>query len=75
MPVLAQVLGPEVTLVESAAVTAQAVRETLGHEGHGAARITHFVTGDAIAYKHTAAVIGGVEGEIVALPVGELKLC
>jgi glutamate racemase len=72
-PVLARVLGPDVALVESASVTAESVRDTLGNEGYGAARITHFVTGDPIAYEHTAAVIGGVEGEIVAMPVSELR--
>jgi glutamate racemase len=72
-PVLARVLGPEVVLVESASVTAESVRQTLGHEGRGAGRITHFVTGDPIAYQHTAAVIGGVEGEIVAMPMSELR--
>lgn len=73
-PVLARVLGPGVTLVESASVTAEAVRETLGASGElGEGRITHFVTGDPIAYQHTAGVIGGVDGEIVALPVSELR--
>jgi glutamate racemase len=78
---LARVLGPGVRLVESASVTAESVREifesaTTGADGAEAAsgRITHFVTGDPIAYEHTAAVIGGVDGEIVALPVGELRL-
>jgi glutamate racemase len=73
-PVLARVLRPDIKLVESASVTAQSVRETLGHEGRGSARITHFVTGDPIAYEHTAAVIGGVDGEIVTLPVLEMRL-
>jgi glutamate racemase len=73
-PVLQRVLGPAVTLVESATVTADSVRETLGHEGYGTGRITHFVTGDPVAYEHTAAVIGGVDGEIVALAVSDLRL-
>jgi len=66
-PMLAKVLGPEVSLVDSARAAADAVQKTLGHEGQGSGRITHFVTGDAIAYQHTAAVIGGVEGEIVTI--------
>ena len=73
-PVLARVVGPEVSLVESASVAAESVRERLGHEGHGTGRITHFVTGDPIAYEHRAAVIGGVDGEIVALAVGDLRM-
>jgi hypothetical protein len=39
-------------------------------EGQG--RVVHFVTGDPVAFAHTAKVIGGVEGEIIPLPVGEL---
>jgi glutamate racemase len=79
-PMLGRVLGPGVQLVESASVAAESVRGLFG-AGTGEAgaettpgRITHFVTGDPIAYQHTAAVIGGVDGEIVALPVSELRL-
>ncbi len=71
---LGRVLGPEVRLVESASVAAESVKAALGdgdRAGDGA--ITHFVTGDAVAYEHTAAVIGGVEGRIVAMPVSGLK--
>jgi glutamate racemase len=75
-PMLGRVLGPGVRLVESASVAAESVRLMFGDDGAGAAsgRITHFVTGDPIAYEHTAAVIGGVDGEIVALPVSDLRL-
>jgi glutamate racemase len=73
-PVLGRVLGPEVKLVESAGVAAERVHETLGHGGRGTGRITHFVTGDPVAYEHTAGVIGGVDGEILALSVNELRL-
>ena len=73
-PAIARVLGPDVRLVESASVAAEAVRETLGaNRPRRAGRITHFVTGDPIAYEHTAGVIGGVDGEIVAMPVSELR--
>jgi glutamate racemase len=73
-PVLARVLGPGIRLVESAGVTAEWVHEALGDaSGNGSGRITHFVTGDPLAYRHTAAVIGGVDGEIVALPVTSLR--
>jgi glutamate racemase len=74
-PVLARVLGPYVTLVDSALVAAEYVQATLGRrDATAAGRITHFVTGDATAYEHTAKVIGGVDGEIVAMPVSGLRL-
>ncbi|HWE00054.1 MAG TPA: hypothetical protein VG345_13480, partial [Bryobacteraceae bacterium] len=74
-PVIARVLGPEITLVESASVAAESLRSALGDESEGSGSITHFVTGDPVAYEHTAAVIGGVEGEIIALPIADLKAC
>jgi glutamate racemase len=73
-PMLARVLGPGIQLVESASVAAESVRGMFGDDSAtGRGRITHFVTGDPIAYEHTAAVIGGVDGEIVALPVSDLR--
>jgi hypothetical protein len=36
-------------------------------------RIVHYVTGDVLAYKHTAEVIGGVEGELIPLDVTTLS--
>jgi glutamate racemase len=73
-PVLARVLGPGIRLVESASVAAESVKAALGDgDREGLGSITHFVTGDPVAYEHTAAVIGGVEGEIVAMPVSELS--
>ena len=69
-----RVVGPAVALVDSAEALAQAVNGTLGTDppGGAAGRIIHFVTGDPVAFAHTAAVIGEVEGEIVPLPVTEL---
>ena len=73
-PMLNRVLGPGIRLVESATVAAEWVRNALGEDPRSpAGRITHFVTGDPTAYEHTAAVIGGVEGEIIAMPVSDLK--
>jgi len=66
-PMLSRVLGPGIQLVDSARAAADTVQRALGHQGHGSARITHFVTGDPVAYQHTAAVIGGVDGEIVSI--------
>jgi len=73
-PVLGRVLGPGVRLVESATVAAEPVRAALGDGGEaGLGTITHFVTGDPLAYEHTAGVIGGVDGMIVAISVNELQ--
>jgi glutamate racemase len=73
-PMLAKVLGPDIRLVSSAAVTAESVLATLGEDPPGrAGHITHFVTGDPLAYEHTAGVIGGVDGEIVPLTAARLE--
>jgi hypothetical protein len=34
--------------------------------------VTHYVTGDPLAYRHTAHFIDGVEGEMVSLDVTRL---
>jgi len=72
---LADAVGPGVTLVDSAEATADVVSAALGAapDGHGNGRVVHFVTGDPVAFAHTAQVIGGVAGEIVPLPVTELQ--
>lgn len=73
-PVISRVLGAQVHLVDSAEVTAEVVGHAVSPTtppGHG--RITHYVTGDVVAYRHTATVIGGVDGEIV--PLLESTLC
>jgi glutamate racemase len=73
-PLIQRVVGEDVHLVSSADVTAEMVGQTLGGNGDGsrAGRIVHFVTGDVLAYQHTAQVIGGVDGAIVALDVTTL---
>lgn len=71
--VIQRVVGDEVILVDSAEVTAEVVSAGLGDaSGSGTGRIVHFVTGDALAFQHTAQVIGEVDGRIVPLPVSEL---
>jgi glutamate racemase len=70
--VLRRVLGPEVYLVDSAEVTAEAVGADLGAgtpDGPPSrpGTVVHYVTGDVVAYRHTAHVIGGVDGEIFSL--------
>lgn len=71
-PVLRRVLGDTVHLVDSAEVTAEVVALSTG-EQCGTGKITHYVTGDVVAYRHTATVIGGVDGEII--PLLESTLC
>jgi glutamate racemase len=72
--VLQRVLGPDVTLVGSDQTTAEIVRSSLAPDSEAgrAGRITHLVTGDVLAYQHTAKVIGGVDGEIRQLDVTQL---
>jgi glutamate racemase len=70
--VLRRVLGPDVYLVDSAEVTAEAVGADLGAGTPDAppsrpGTVVHYVTGDVVAYRHTAHVIGGVDGEIFSL--------
>jgi glutamate racemase len=78
---IARTVGDSVTLVDSAEALAQAVNANLyANRANGGAgppagapgRIVHFVTGDPLAFAHTAAVIGEVEGEVVPLPVTDL---
>lgn len=73
-PVLRRVLGDRVVLLDSAELTAEAVGGSLGQSKHERpGRITHYVTGDVLAYRHTAHVIGGVDGDVVALPIATLE--
>ena len=74
-PVIQRVLGSGVTLVESAQVTAEVVGAALPANGSGGGKpgtIRHFVTGDLLAYQHTAQVIGGVDGAMEWLDVTRL---
>jgi glutamate racemase len=72
---LRSVLGPEVALVDSAAVTAAAVSAALTERGLARAangrpgRVEHLVTGDLESYRHVAAVLGGPPGTITQLPL------
>lgn len=75
--VIQRVAGAGVTLVSSAEAAAETVGTALA--GRPASRddepgrIVHYVTGDVLAYQHTAEVIGGVQGEIIALDVTRLS--
>ena len=76
-PVIQRVVGPAVSLVSSAVVTAEMLKRELGAQipapDGRTGRIVHYVTGDVLAYKHTAEVIGGVEGELIPLDVTTLS--
>jgi glutamate racemase len=74
--VLRKVLGDSVQLVDSAEATAETVCAAFSGETEpvGTGRVIHFVTGDPVAFDHTAKVIGGVEGEVIPLPVTELAV-
>src|SRR5215831_19518453 len=56
-------VGDRVALVDSAAVTAETVGNALppAPRCFQQGRVVHFVTGDPLAFAHTAKVIGGVE--------------
>lgn len=75
---IARVVGDSVKLVDSAEALARAVDGHVNGTGRAQStpgtlgRIVHFVTGDPLAFAHTAAVIGEVAGEVVPLPVTEL---
>lgn len=73
-PVIQEVLGPSVTLVSSADVTAEVVAAASPsiHSG-GPGRVTHYVTGGVHAYMHTAEAIGGVEGQVIPVDVNRLS--
>jgi glutamate racemase len=72
--VFARIVGKGVSLVDSAEVTAERVSAAFepAPRCFSQGRVVHFVTGDPLAFAHTAEVIGGVGGEIIPLPVTEL---
>lgn len=64
---LQRVAGPAVRLVSSADEVAREVRHALSDAELNAAAgaVTHFVSGDILAYQHTAARVGAVAGSFV----------
>jgi glutamate racemase len=73
-PVIQRVLGPSVTLVSSAEVTAEVVAAAVDlNSSRDLGRVTHYVTGGVHAYMHTAETIGGVEGRVVPVDVTRLS--
>ena len=73
--VLQRAAGDRVALVDSAEVTAETVAVAFPPPPHCFAqgRAVYFVTGDPAAFAHTAQVIGGLDGEVIPLPVAELN--
>ncbi len=72
--VIQRAVGDAVSLVSSAEVTAEMVKQAVDEAPNGApGRIVHYVTGDVLAYRHTAEVIGGVEGDMLSLDVTTLS--
>ena len=73
--VVRRVMGKGVRLVDSAESTARRVEAEMGSPSACflQGRVLHLVTGDPLAFAHTARVIGGVEGEIVPLPLFALE--
>lgn len=71
-PVIQRAAGEGVRLVSSADVTAERLAHTFNGRESSAGRVVHFVTGDIAAYRHTAAFLGGLEGEVEHLDVNEL---
>lgn len=75
-PVLRNVIqraaGPSVQIVSSADAMASILARHFPAPPEAQGRIVHYVTGDVASYRHTAQVIGGVDGEIVALPATQL---
>jgi glutamate racemase len=74
-PIIQEVLGPSVTLVSSADVTAEVVAAatTPSNSVGSPGRVTHYVTGGVHAYMHTAEAIGGVEGQVIPVDVNRLS--
>lgn len=75
-PIIEEVLGPEVNVISSAQAVAATVAAALGNAEDptlpGPGGILHLVTGDVIAYQHTAQTIGGVDGEVRPIHVETL---
>jgi len=72
--VIQRAVGDSVKLVDSAEAIAELVSQTMdGSPDSRIGRVLHFVTGDPAAFEHTAKQLGGVEGQMVPLPITELS--
>jgi glutamate racemase len=72
--VIQHAVGDSVTLVDSAKAIADVVGTFFESRPNGGiqSRVVHYVTGDPAAFEHTAKSLGGVEGEMIPLPITEL---
>lgn len=75
--VLADILGPHVTLVDSAVSVASVVRRDLARlellaAGSGPGNVHYIVTGDIPTFMHVGQLLGGPKGTYEHLSVGEL---
>lgn len=80
-PILREVLGPEVVLVDSAEETAAVVAgellrlglatAALQNSGNGPGKVQHLVSGDLSSYVHTARGMGGPAGSVERISFGE----
>jgi glutamate racemase len=70
--VIQRAVGDSVTLVSSADVTAERLADAFNSAPKSEGHVTHFVTGDVNAYRHTAAFMGGLDGEVRHLDVNDL---
>ncbi len=74
-PILREVLGPSVHLVDSAEETARVVARDLERLGlkraEGGGKVHHLVSGDVPSYLHTARRLGGPEGSVERIYWGE----
>lgn len=73
--VIQRVVGDSVKLVDSAEAIADVVSAFFASRPNGGrrGRVLHYVTGDPAAFEHTAKSLGGVEGEMIPLPITELS--
>jgi glutamate racemase len=73
VPTLRAVLGPTVTLVDSAGATAEVVADGLERLGlarpaaRTPGRVLQLVTGDLESYRHVASILGGPAGDVLPL--------
>lgn len=75
-PIIEETVGPDIQVISSAQAVAATVAAAFGRREEpdlpGPGGILHLVTGDVIAYQHTAQTIGGVEGEVRPIHVETL---
>jgi glutamate racemase len=77
-PVIADIVGPGVCLVDSAEAVSAVVARDLSLRGclqpssKNTGEVIHYITGDPASYQHTSRFIGGVAGEFRLLEIERL---